>query len=779
MQASARAGLALATAGVALALAIGLRAERLGGDAATPGLVFVVDVPELALEEIDVATIAEVWRRRLRGATVRTAPAPASTPETVGVRVEVSGERDVEEVRAALVASGRFELRWVREGTAVTAAWSQAVKDRRVDGVPPEVEAHAETWVDERGREHFDAYLTAPTPEALAPAVTALAAAHPLDHDEEIVHEQVWPAAGDRARPYVRTYLVDRLPVLTSTHVGAATVEIDRYTLRPEVHVELTRRGGAIFAELTAAGVGRKLAILVGSEVVSAPVVHGAITGGRMSITMGGGDPADQERQAYALATTLNGGGGRFLAEFAARLVERHAPAPTLVWGLRGGLAAVAGILAWLVAALAARRRWFEPAPATSAGRARWDAAVVPALLTLGPPLLLWYAGGELLAPGVDRDALDELLGPGADRAARAPFGILALGLGPVVGAFLFVELAALLGELLVPSRRGRRLGTRAERRRLDLAAWLLATALAALQAHFIARYLATSGLLDGGPDAHALVVLGLVGGVIVHVVAAELITRRGLVDGYLVLVAAGLLTWLVPMVGPALDGDAPEARTLLPVLAACGLAAVIATRLCSAGGGPRLPYTGVVPVALVQHGLALLALPALWWPWLAIRLAAARSWLVVVELGALVSLTALILWVNPRPGSRHGVAATLAFLALLALLALGLDDAARATGPTLAGVTLGVVGAELWVGLVARARLIAPVTVMTVHDVERADRAAARLTAAGIPHAVLGARARAALRLLAAYAPIAIRVPEDRAAEAAAVLARDGGDAP
>ena len=48
MRDHARAGLALATAGVALALAIGLRAERLAGDAAAPGLVFVVDVPELA-----------------------------------------------------------------------------------------------------------------------------------------------------------------------------------------------------------------------------------------------------------------------------------------------------------------------------------------------------------------------------------------------------------------------------------------------------------------------------------------------------------------------------------------------------------------------------------------------------------------------------------------------------------------------------------------------------------------------------------------------------------
>jgi hypothetical protein len=88
------------------------------------------------------------------------------------------------------------------------------------------------------------------------------------------------------------------------------------------------------------------------------------------------------------------------------------------------------------------------------------------------------------------------------------------------------------------------------------------------------------------------------------------------------------------------------------------------------------------------------------------------------------------------------------------------------------------VVGAELWIGALARVRLPDAVTVLVVHDVDRADRAADRLAAAGIPHALLGVRARAALRFIGAFAPIAVRVPRARAEEAAALVADPGADA-
>jgi preprotein translocase subunit SecD len=75
----------------------------------------------------------------------------------------------------------------------------------------------------------------------------------------------------------------------------------------PEVYVAvtLTKDGGERFAEASGANVERRLAILIDGIVNSAPVVKTRISGGRISITMGGGDPADQLDRARKLADGL------------------------------------------------------------------------------------------------------------------------------------------------------------------------------------------------------------------------------------------------------------------------------------------------------------------------------------------------------------------------------------------------------------------------------------------------------------------------------------------
>ena len=147
-----------------------------------------------------------------------------------------------------------------------------------------------------------------------------------------------------------------------------------------------------------------------------------------------------------------------------------------------------------------------------------------------------------------------------------------------------------------------------------------------------------------------------------------------------------------------------------------------------------------------------------------------------VAELGATVPFTALILWSTPRPWTRYGVAATMAFLATLVLLPFAVAEPFRLAVPLVEGVLVGVLAAELWTGVLTRVRIPDAVSVLIVHDVFRADDAADRLRAAGIPCSLLGVRARAALRFTAAFAPIAVRVPAARAAEAAELL---GSSAP
>ena len=78
----------------------------------------------------------------------------------------------------------------------------------------------------------------------------------------------------------------------------------------------------------------------------------------------------------------------------------------------------------------------------------------------------------------------------------------------------------------------------------------------------------------------------------------------------------------------------------------------------------------------------------------------------------------------------------------------------------------------EVALALRARAGMVAPVAVLAVHDVNRADRAADALAAAGIAASVENRRLRALLRGLAGYAPIVIRVAADDAEGARALIA-------
>jgi preprotein translocase subunit SecD len=58
------------------------------------------------------------------------------------------------------------------------------------------------------------------------------------------------------------------------------------------VLLDFTRDGAQVFADVTGRLVKRKLAILVGDEVRSAPVINGRIAADRASNNMGGGNAA-------------------------------------------------------------------------------------------------------------------------------------------------------------------------------------------------------------------------------------------------------------------------------------------------------------------------------------------------------------------------------------------------------------------------------------------------------------------------------------------------------
>jgi SecD/SecF fusion protein len=85
-------------------------------------------------------------------------------------------------------------------------------------------------------------------------------------------------------RPVKEVYFVKVRPELTGKYVERAYVQYNEVG-QPQVALSFDREGAAIFGRVTAANVGRKLAIVLDGELYSAPVIQDAITGGRAQIT--------------------------------------------------------------------------------------------------------------------------------------------------------------------------------------------------------------------------------------------------------------------------------------------------------------------------------------------------------------------------------------------------------------------------------------------------------------------------------------------------------------
>jgi preprotein translocase subunit SecD len=76
---------------------------------------------------------------------------------------------------------------------------------------------------------------------------------------------------------------------LTGEYITDARVMPDPQTSQPFVSLTLDGQGAKLFGDLTAANVGKSMAIVLDDVIASAPRINDRIPGGRVSITMGGG----------------------------------------------------------------------------------------------------------------------------------------------------------------------------------------------------------------------------------------------------------------------------------------------------------------------------------------------------------------------------------------------------------------------------------------------------------------------------------------------------------
>ncbi|HEY4182459.1 MAG TPA: protein translocase subunit SecD [Kofleriaceae bacterium] len=130
-----------------------------------------------------------------------------------------------------------------------------------------------------------------------------------MPEDHEILYEltEAQPNAKDK-RSFWRSYYLDRAVSLTGSAISKAQPSYDQNTNRPNVSLEFNRFGSRVFGDLTAKIVGKKLATVLDDKVRSAPVIQVAIRGGRASITMGGQDANQQEKEVNDLVNVLRTG---------------------------------------------------------------------------------------------------------------------------------------------------------------------------------------------------------------------------------------------------------------------------------------------------------------------------------------------------------------------------------------------------------------------------------------------------------------------------------------
>jgi len=304
------------------------------------------------------ASYAAALRKAALQAAVATIRARLEATNVANPTVLAKGETIVIEhdsdglaARELVARTGKLELKAVDDGSSYMMKLYAHVGDeggRATDpaAVAAEIAAEVEVWRDDAGRSHQDYYLTArdreddvPVAEAAALGcrtpprapndqatvrcsiaghvaitryVSVLARRDPsfvLPTDRQLAYERVLPGRHVKdSRPYWRSHYLERRSELTGRSISNATSSRDPNTSQAIVLLDFNRHGTQLLADVTARLVGKKLAFVLDGTVKSAPIINGAIRGGRASITMGGMDPAAQEREAHELVTVLKAG---------------------------------------------------------------------------------------------------------------------------------------------------------------------------------------------------------------------------------------------------------------------------------------------------------------------------------------------------------------------------------------------------------------------------------------------------------------------------------------
>lgn len=188
--------------------------------------------------------------------------------------VEVPGITDPTRIIDLLGQTARLEFRMIKEAADVYGHIREI--DRKLGvGLSEKVELSedgGELEVREADQKYVDQVITREVARSVIP----------------VGYELLWsrPEVSSTKGNVYRLYEVKEKPELTGEQLKDARMEIDQARFNePYVSIELDRRGGQIFRQVTGDNVGKRLAIVLDSRVYSAPVIRERIPHGMARIT--------------------------------------------------------------------------------------------------------------------------------------------------------------------------------------------------------------------------------------------------------------------------------------------------------------------------------------------------------------------------------------------------------------------------------------------------------------------------------------------------------------
>jgi len=212
--------------------------------------------------------------------------------------------------------------------------------------------------------------------------------------------------------------------------------------------------------------------------------------------------------------------------------------------------------------------------------------------------------------PGIDPYFIGDVVAWGGD---AVQLSILSLGLVPIVAAYPLVEIAA----LIVPSWRWMRISGPFGRRRLERAVAIVAVVLALVQGYSVGMWLdnvlsMSTSMIYLGLAGRLLVMVTLAAGTMLLWVAARMISRHGLGNGFSVLLAGltlpSVLHMLYELWMSYRVGMITPASFILSLGAAVAMVWLAWWMLRQRASSLRAPASGLSPV---EGAVALLLLPA------------------------------------------------------------------------------------------------------------------------------------------------------------------------